>query len=107
MQSKIGGCPKSDHAKMLVCIGIYSVFRGSVDHGGGVPIYIYSTSLGYNATASRRRVAYHGRESQVRRYRSRMRLAHATGSRIEDVDRVGDPVHDPQSVARRIPVDDI
>ena len=32
---KLGGCPKSDHAKMLVFIGIYSVFRGSVDHGGG------------------------------------------------------------------------
>ena len=26
---------------MLVFIGIYSVFRGSVDHGGGVHIYIY------------------------------------------------------------------
>ena len=32
---KLGGCPKSDQAKMLVLIGIYSVFRGSVDHGGG------------------------------------------------------------------------
>ena len=38
---KLGGCPKSDHAKMLVFIGIYSAFRGSVDHGGGVHIYIY------------------------------------------------------------------
>ena len=41
---EIGGCPKSDHAQMLVFIGIYSVFRGSVDHGGGgvsIHIYIY------------------------------------------------------------------
>ena len=38
---KLGGVSKSDHAKMLVFIGIYSVFRGSVDHGGGVSIYIY------------------------------------------------------------------
>ena len=39
---KLGGCPKSDHAKMLVFITIYSVFRGSVDHWGGCPyIYIY------------------------------------------------------------------
>ena len=30
------------NAKMHVFIGIYSVFRGSVDHGGGcVDIYIY------------------------------------------------------------------
>ena len=37
-----GGCPKSDHAKMLVFVVIYSVFSGSVDHGrGGVRIYIY------------------------------------------------------------------
>ena len=43
---KLGGCPKSDHAKMLVFIGIYSVFRGSVDHGGGsIYIYIY---MSYN-----------------------------------------------------------
>ena len=41
IQSEIGGCPKSDHAKMHVFIGIYSVFRGSVDHGGRVSIYIY------------------------------------------------------------------
>ena len=39
---KLGGCPKSDHAKMLVFIGIYNAFRVSVDHGGGcVHIYIY------------------------------------------------------------------
>ena len=41
IQSETGGCPKSDHAKMHVSIGIYNVFRGSVDHGGGVSIYIY------------------------------------------------------------------
>ena len=42
IQSEIGGCPKSDHAKMHVFISIYSVFRGSVDHGGEcVHIYVY------------------------------------------------------------------
>ena len=41
IQSEIGGCPKSDHAKMHVFIGIYSVFKGSVDHGGGVSKYLY------------------------------------------------------------------
>ena len=40
IQSEIEGCPKSDHVKMFVFIGIYSVFKGSVDHGGG-SIYIY------------------------------------------------------------------
>ena len=41
IQSQTGACPKSDPAKMIVCIGIYSVFKGSVDHGGGVSMYIY------------------------------------------------------------------
>ena len=40
IQSELGACPKSDHAKMLGLIGIHSVFRGSVDHGG-VFINIY------------------------------------------------------------------
>ena len=35
IQSEIGGCPKSDHAK----IHVLSVLL--VDHGGGVSIYIY------------------------------------------------------------------
>ena len=41
IQSENGECPKSDHAKTLVLISIYSVFRGLVDHGGGVSIYTY------------------------------------------------------------------
>ena len=42
IQSEIGGCPKSDQAKMHVFIGIYSALRESVEHGGGgVSTYIY------------------------------------------------------------------
>ena len=41
IQSEFGGCPKSDHAKTHVFISIYSVFRGSVDHGVCRYIYIY------------------------------------------------------------------
>ena len=41
IQSETGACPKSDLAKMLVLIGIYRVFRGSVDHGGGVSRCMY------------------------------------------------------------------
>ena len=42
IQTKTAACPKSDHANMLVSMGIYSVFRGSVHHGGYVHIYIYT-----------------------------------------------------------------
>ena len=42
IQTETEACPKSDHANMLVFMGIYSVFRGSVDHGGCVHIYIYT-----------------------------------------------------------------